>query len=437
MGKPFKPTASRFKSISRRHMARVTGRAAAGPQQNYRADLIAISQHACFSVYSERHDAHLFGALLSRGAQAPTVWHAQVVRRGLLIVALLALALAGAYPWLKPATGIALEAHGTLEARNIEVGSKVGGRVISLGTHEGDKVTTGQVLVTLDDEQLAPALAVAAAELAAARAELAKRERGSRREDIAEVRAAADEHNAGFRSQEVAQARAERARLEADAANAERRLTRSRDLLARRMIAQQTYDDALATAASARAAERAAHHALAAAEGRYRAARAVTDRTVSGYRSEDIDAARAAVARAEAQLQLARVQLAEREVRAPRDAMVEVFVLRPGDLVAAHAPVAQLLEVDQLYVMVYVPEPRIAAVRVGQSVEIRVDAYGGRVFQGRVEQVRQHAEFLPRNVQTPDERVHQVIGVKVRVADPRAELRAGTAATVRFSPTVP
>ena len=64
----------------------------------------------------------------------------------------------------------------------------------------------------------------------------------------------------------------------------------------------------------------------------------------------------------------------------------------------------------------------------------RVDAFPARVFHGRVEQIRQRAEFLPRNVQTRAERVHQVIGVKVRVEDAHAELRAGTAAEVRFPP---
>ena len=160
----------------------------------------------------------------------------------------------------------------------------------------------------------------------------------------------------------------------------------------------------------------------------------VTDRAVSGYRSEDIDAARAAVAQAEAQLALARARLAEREVRAPRAATVEVFDLRPGDLLAPNAPVARLLEVDELYVMVYVPEPRLGEVQLGQSVEVCVDAFPARVFHGRVEQIRQRAEFLPRNVQTCAERVHQVIGVKVRVDDAHAELRAGTAAEVRFPP---
>jgi HlyD family secretion protein len=360
------------------------------------------------------------------------------MKRAVVLALLLTSALAWAY-FQRVGRGPApLIAYGTLEARNIEVGSKVGGRVLSLGTHEGEQVRAGQVLVTLDDEQLAPALALAEAALAAARAELAKREHGSRVEDIAEARAAAnDRQGGGFRADEIAAARAERTRLAADADNARRRLARSRELLARGMIAQQAHDDAQTAADAAAAALRAAEHGLAAAEGRYQAARAVTARTVSGYRAEDVDAARAAVAEAEAELALARARLAETQVRAPADATVEVFDLRPGDLVAPNAPVARLLESAELYVMVFVPEPRIGEVSLGQQVEIGVDAFAGRRFRGTVEQIRQRAEFLPRNVQTREERVHQVIGVKVRVEEGRSELRAGTAAEVRFPPRAP
>lgn len=360
------------------------------------------------------------------------------MKRLLFIALLIIAALAWAYSQRIDPASHALTAFGTLEARNIDIGSKVGGRVLTLGTHEGEQVHAGQVLVTLDDEQLAPAVALAEAQLAQARAELAKREHGSRVEDIAEARAAAsDQAGGGFRADEIAEARADRARLAADARNAERRLARSRDLLARRMISEQAHDDAETAADAAHAALSAAAHALAAAEGRYDAARAVTARTVSGYRVEDIAAARAAVTEREAELALARARLAETVVRAPSDATVEVFDVRPGDLLAPNAPVARLLESAELYVIVYVPEPRIGEVRLGQHVEIAVDTFPERRFRGRVEQIRQRAEFLPRNVQTREERVHQVIGVKVRVEEGRDELRAGTTAEVRFPPRAP
>jgi len=83
-------------------------------------------------------------------------------------------------------------------------------------------------------------------------------------------------------------------------------------------------------------------------------------------------------------------------------------------------------------VIVYVPQTQIGHVRIGQKAEIRVDTFGKRAFNAVVEQIRQQAEFLPRNVQTKEEREHQVIGVKLRVENPKGELRAGINADVVF-----
>ena len=107
--------------------------------------------------------------------------------------------------------------------------------------------------------------------------------------------------------------------------------------------------------------------------------------------------------------------------------------LRPGDLLPANSPVAQLLEADQLYLMVYVPETQIGSVQIGKAAEIHVDTYPGRAFPAHVEQIRQQSEFLPRNVQTKEERVHQVIGVKLRVENRDSLLRAGVSADVQFA----
>jgi multidrug resistance efflux pump len=163
------------------------------------------------------------------------------------------------------------------------------------------------------------------------------------------------------------------------------------------------------------------------------AAKAVADKTQRGFRREDIAAARAELTLADGQLKEAEARWAEREVRSPAAAVVETMDLRPGDLLAANVPVAQLLEADQLYVVVYVPETRLGAVHIGQSAQIRVDTYPNQTFQARVEQIRQQSEFLPRNVQTKEERVHQVIGVKLRVENRDNLLRAGVSADVQFA----
>ena len=117
---------------------------------------------------------------------------------------------------------------------------------------------------------------------------------------------------------------------------------------------------------------------------------------------------------------------------APADAIVEVLDVRPGDLIAPNTPIATLLEQGQIYVRIYIPETQIGLVKVGQKAEIRVDSFPKKVFDGEVEQINQQAEFLPRNVQTREERVHQVFGVKVRINDPSGQVLAGMAADVKL-----
>ena len=106
--------------------------------------------------------------------------------------------------------------------------------------------------------------------------------------------------------------------------------------------------------------------------------------------------------------------------------------VRPGDLIAPNTPIATLLERDQLYVRIYVPETDIGLVRVGQKAEVRVDSFPKETFEAEVEQINQKAEFLPRNVQTRTERVHQMFGVKLRIRDPQGKVRAGMAADVKL-----
>ncbi len=91
-------------------------------------------------------------------------------------------------------------------------------------------------------------------------------------------------------------------------------------------------------------------------------------------------------------------------IRAPRDARVESLDLRPGDILAPNATAATLLEDDQLYVRIYVPETQLGHIHVGQEVPIAVDSFPGRAFKGVVEHINQVGEYSPRNLQTADER---------------------------------
>ncbi|HEY0554116.1 MAG TPA: HlyD family efflux transporter periplasmic adaptor subunit, partial [Thermoanaerobaculia bacterium] len=102
---------------------------------------------------------------------------------------------------------------------------------------------------------------------------------------------------------------------------------------------------------------------------------------------------------------------------------------RPGDLAAANQPVATLLEPDQIWVRVYVPEVQLGRVRIGQAAAIHVDTFPRRSFPGRVVEIRTQAEYTPRNLQTLDQRSDEVFGVKIAI-DPTPELKPGMAAIV-------
>jgi len=348
-------------------------------------------------------------------------------KRLITIAILVVAALGAAFAW-NSRSAERLRASGTLEARNISVGSKVGGRITHVLVHEGDRVEANQLLVVFDSAELEATLLQAQGRVEAARANLAKMVRGSRPEEIAEARAASE----GFREAELAQARAELERGRADEANAERELGRTERLAAAAVVPQQELDNARDRYRAEKARVEGYESAVAAAEGRLGAAKAISEKAQRGFRVEDIASARAELTLAEGQLKEAEARWAEREVRAPAAAVVETMDLRPGDLLPSNSPVAQLLEADQLYLMVYVPETQIGGVAIGQCAQISVDTFPGRTFQAHVEQIRQQSEFLPRNVQTKEERVHQVIGVKLRIDNQENRLRAGVSADVQF-----
>jgi RND family efflux transporter MFP subunit len=157
-------------------------------------------------------------------------------------------------------------------------------------------------------------------------------------------------------------------------------------------------------------------------------------RADSGARAQEkiVDAARMRVVQARAQLADIDAQLAEMQVKAPTDSILEVLSVKVGDVLPANREVATLLLPDHLWVRVYVPEPWLGQIKVGDPVRVRVDSFRDKDFEGKVEQVNRQAEFTPRNVQTVEDRIRQVFGVKIRLPSNDDHLRAGMAADAYF-----
>lgn len=358
-------------------------------------------------------------------------------RKNLIPVAVLLVLGIAAYMWAssrpKP-----LVASGTVEARDIRVGSKVGGRIEQVLVREGDQVTAGQVLVTFDDRELK-------ATRDASLANFQKLQRGYRPEEIEQAKAVAAQAQSdyalkknGARQEDIDAARADFERAHADAARTESTWKRVNDLSNQNIFSKQQRDDAEGAWKSAAATERAAGeklHALekgfrpeevASAEHRYHQTLASAQQFEHGNRKEDI-------AQARAQFEFDDARYRERQVVAPAASVIEVMDVRPGDLIAPNVPIVTLLEHDQLYIRIYVPETELGRVALGQKAEVTLDSLPGQTFEGVVNQINQLSEFLPRNVQTREERVHQMVGVKIRIPDSGGKIRSGMAADVKLA----
>ncbi len=303
----------------------------------------------------------------------------------LVIRVVLLLAVVGGAVWWfffrpKPETKLVLS--GSIEANTVQVGSLLGGRVQTVHVKEGDTVRPGEPLVTFEPDLRDLEISQQRAQVAQALAELARVKRGPREEEVRQARI-------NYESAEV-----DRKRFQA--------------LWEAGAIARRDYDATQVKAANARETLLAAQR---------------------GGPPEDVAAAAAAVAQARERLAFLERQHQELVVTAPAAGLVETFDLRPGDLAAANQPVATLLEPDQIWVRVYVPEVLLGRVTVGQPAAIHVDSFPRRSFPGRVVEIRGQGEYTPRNIQTLDQRSDQVFGVKVAI-DPTPELKPGMAAIV-------
>jgi membrane fusion protein YbhG len=291
-----------------------------------------------------------------------------------------------------------LDASGTVEATDAQLGFEAAGRIDTILVREGDRVPAGRELARLDQAELRARRREAAAQLAAAQATLAELVRGSRPE-------------------EVAQGRDQLAAAEQRLADAQRDLDRNKRLFEGGAVSREALDKAQLAFDVARSQRDQATQALRLLE--------------AGPRSERIDAQRAAVAAGQGTVQQIDAMLANAVIRAPFDGVVTVKDREVGETVAAGAPVLTLTNLNDRWVRIYLPETRIGAVHLGEAATITADTYRGKTYRGEVSFIASEAEFTPKNVQTKDERVKLVYAVKVRITgDSSDDLKPGIPADV-------
>jgi multidrug resistance efflux pump len=305
--------------------------------------------------------------------------------------------IAGYQAWQHYLASRPYEWSGTVEARTIQIGSRQGGRVKAVLVHEGDEVKPGQPLILLEPSDLDAQLLQAQGQLDQAEANLSKvsgRGTSSRRQEI-------DAARARLSAEEIAE---EKAAMD---------LARTKKLAASGAATGQELDNADIAQRNAKA--------------QVAAQRAQLDELLHGT-PEDFKSAQGQVDVAQGRVNQIRVLLDELTIRAPLPARVETLDLRPGDILAPDQVAAKLLEPDELYVRIYVPETQLGHVHPGQQVALHVDSFPGRTFKATVEHVGSEGEFTPRNLQTADERADQVFATRLHIDEGRDVLRAGMAA---------
>jgi HlyD family secretion protein len=305
---------------------------------------------------------------------------------------------------------------GHVEATDVRLAPEVGGRILSLSVKEGDRVEVGTPVLRLDNRDAVLSLDRARAEQRAAEAQLRLLQAGSRTEDIRQSDAQAQAMR-----EDVQAARAELTAAETD-------LQRFEALLEANAGSRKQRDDA-------RTRRDVARERLQAAESRVRAADENTRRLRAGARPQEIDAARARVAAAAVQVATAQKLIGDTEIVSPARGIVSEKLAEVGEVIAPRTPVLVITDLDQAWADVYVPEPVIPRLRIGQSATLFTDA-GGSGLQGSLTYISPKAEFTPRNVQTAEERAKLVYRVRISIDNTEGVLKSGmpVEATIPLSP---
>lgn len=374
----------------------------------------------------------------------------------------------------------ALVASGSIEGEEVTIVSEFGGQIVELPVAEGDEVEAGQVLVRLDTSLLQAQVAQAQAAVAAAEANLdnvkagahpaeilaaqaalgrAMAERDAAERGVANVQAILDDPQEidaqivqAQAEVELADVQIEQAKSQVASAEVQRDRYRARGTMEEKRL-YEVYDyqvqAAQAAVEVARAGRRGARDTLKAlralrdnplaiasqvhlAEGQYDVAAVGVDvaraQLLALYAqptAEEVAVAEAQVAQARAAVAALQRQIDKMTLYAPRGGVVTSRSAHMGEAAIAGATLLTIANLDEVTLTIYVPEDELGRVYLGQVVEVRVDSFSERVFNGTVSYISQEAEFTPKNVQTEKERVNMVFAVRVRLPNAEYRLKPG------------
>lgn len=324
----------------------------------------------------------------------------RVLKRALPVLLLAGLIAMGLRYWIlkeAPREKNHLTLYGNVDIREVSLAFNGSERIAAIRVEEGQAVRKGDLLAELETQRLALAVERNAARVEAQARLVEKLLAGTRKEEILEARAQV----------EAIRQRAESAR---------RTYERLRPLAAGNLASRDRIDTARALADSERASLAAAVERLNLAE--------------RGPRKEDIAAARATLRVLEAELAIARRNLADAGLVASDDGVIRNRILEPGDMASPGRPVLTLALADPVWVRAYIPETDLGKIHPGMPAAVITDSFPDKRYPAWIGYISPTAEFTPKTVETADVRTHLVYQVRVFACNPANELRLGMPATV-------
>ncbi len=290
-----------------------------------------------------------------------------------------------------------IPSSGYVEATQVRASTKVGGTIAFLAVEEGDRVQAGQLLARLDSVDVVLALNAA---------------RGDRGQAAADLRL----RMAGTRAEEVREAAAQLDRAQADLDGADRDLVRMQALLDAGSGTEKTRDDARTRRDLARATRDAAREQF--------------QKRKNGSRPEEIEAARARLASAEARVAQLEQQRNDTSIESPRSGVLTERLVEAGELITAGAGICVITDLEHPWLTAYIGERDLGRIRLGETAEVVTD--DGRRRTGTISFISDRAEFTPRNAQTRLEREKLVFRVKVSLENKDGLFKPGMPAEARF-----
>jgi HlyD family secretion protein len=312
---------------------------------------------------------------------------------------LAAAVLSAAAVCLSPKDDGVLTATGLVEITQADLTAKVGGYLVKREFSEGTPVRGGQIIAFLDDEDYRLTYLAAREAYESARAHLADLEAGPRAAELEALSAA-------------------RRTAERSLAKAELDYQRFSELYERGAVSAQTLDNY--------------RLALTNNQGAYEQAEAAHRLGLEGSRADAVRAQRHAVERLSYAMRLAETSWEHTKVKAPVSGRVLSKNYEVGEYIQQGAPIATIGDLSDCWVKIYIPSTFLGKVRLDQEAEVRIDAYPGRVFAGRVREIAGQAEFTPRQTITKDERANLVFALKVALENGEGIFKPGMPAEVRL-----